>query len=98
MIGRFFYLPKAKKFSYKPRYYDPDQEEREEREKRIKAEMGIVDESDPRAYYTSLIKGQFKKASRGKSKLTEEYKRKSNRRLLVLILILFLLFYLFFYR
>lgn len=98
MIGKFFSLPKTRQFKYEPRFYDPVKEELAEREQRIKSELGIVDDSDPRARYVARIKGQFRKSAGKESKLAENAKRSSNRRLWVLIILLGLLFYFFFYR
>jgi hypothetical protein len=98
MIGRFFYLPGAKKFNITPRFYDPDKEEREERERRIREELGIVDEkkAENRPYRPN-IKGQFRVAQGRGSKTTENAQRASNRRLIILIIILALIMYFFFY-
>lgn len=98
MIFRFFSLPKAKQFKITPRYYDPEQEEREERERRLKDELGIPVEKEEGKSYRPHIRGQFRQAMRGPSKTTEDYRRKSNRRLLILILILSMIFYFVFYR
>lgn len=98
MIGRFFHTPGAKKFHITPRFYDPDKEEREERERRIKEELGIVDDrKDDGRPYRPNIKGQFRRAQEGLSKSSAEARRSSNTRLIILILILTLIFYLFFY-
>jgi hypothetical protein len=98
MIGRFFHTPKAKKFHITPRFYDPDKEEREERERRIKEEMGIFDKiSVSSKSYRPNIKGQFRTMQPGNSKTTEKARKTSNTRLIFLILILSLIFYLFFY-
>ena len=98
MIGRFFYLPGTKKFNITPRFYDPDKEERDDREQRIKEELGIVDEKeDDGKPYKPNIRGQFRMAGGGHSKTTENARKSSNRRLIILILILVLIFYLFFY-
>jgi len=98
MIGRFFYLPGTKKFNITPRYYDPDKEEREDRERRIKEEMGIADEKkDDFKNYRPNIKGRFRMAQEGAVKSAEDARRASNRRLIILILILALIMYLFFY-
>ncbi|MDD4107327.1 MAG: hypothetical protein PHH93_01260 [Prolixibacteraceae bacterium] len=98
MIGRFFYLPGTKKFHITPRFYDPDKEEREERERRIKEDLGIVDEKrDESKPYRPNIKGQFRMAQSRDSKTTERAQRTSNRRLIILIIILSLIVYLFFY-
>jgi hypothetical protein len=98
MIGRFFHLPSSKKFNITPRFYDPDKEEREERERRIKEEMGIFEEKkDDGKPYRPNIKGQFRTMQSGFSKTSEQARRKSNTRLVVLIVLLTLIFYLFFY-
>lgn len=99
MIGRFFHVPSSKRFNITPRFYDPDKEEREERERRIKEEMGIFEEKkDNGKPYRPNIKGQFRTAqSGGHSKTSEQARRKSNTRLIVLIMLLSLIFYLFFY-
>jgi len=98
MIGKFFYTPTAKKFHITPRFYNPDKEEREERERRIKEELGIREEqkNDGRPYRPN-IKGQFRRAQEGFSRSSEKGKKASNKRLIILILILSLIFYLFFY-
>jgi len=98
MIGRFFHTPAAKKFHIAPRFYDPDQEERDERERRIKEELGIVDEKkDDGKPYRPNIKGRFRNAREWQAKSSEAARRAQNRRLIILILILALILYLFFY-
>lgn len=97
MIGRFFHTPGTKRFSITPRFYDPEQEARTERERRIKEELGIVDEKkdDGRPFRTS-IKGTFRNSA-GLSRSSEDARRSQNRRLIWIILILALVLYLFFY-
>ncbi|MEE4285668.1 MAG: hypothetical protein V2I31_05950 [Mariniphaga sp.] len=99
MIGRFFHTPPTKKFQITPRFYDPDKDERDERERRIKEELGIVDEKKPDSNkpFRPNIKGQFRQAQEGFSKSSEKARKASNTRLIILILILTLIFYLFFY-
>ena len=98
MIGRFFHTPAAKKFSITPRWWDPDKEEREDRERRIKEELGIKDETEKNNKpYQQTIKGSFRQARETLSRSSEDARRSSNRRLIFLILILALIFYLFFY-
>lgn len=99
MIGRFFHTPPSRKFRITPRFYDPDKDERDERERRIKEELGIVDEKKPDSnkLYRPNIRGQFRQAQEGFAKSSEEGRKASNTRLIVLILILTLIFYLFFY-
>ena len=45
------------KFNFKPRYWDPEKEEREARERRIKAELGISD--DDNHTYIPNMRGKF---------------------------------------
>jgi hypothetical protein len=99
MIGRFFHTPPTKRFRITPRFYDPDKDERDERERRIKDELGIVDEKKPVSNrpFRPNLRGQFRQAQEGFSKSSEKARRASNTRLIILILILTLIFYLFFY-
>jgi len=97
MIGRFFHTPGTKRFSITPRFYDPEQEERDERERRIKEELGIVDEKkDDGKPFKTNIKGQFRNSA-GLSRSSEDARRSQNRRLVWIIIILALVLYLFFY-
>ena len=98
MIGKFFHTPQPRGFYIPPRYYDPETEAREDREKRIKEELGIIDEKvDNGKPFMPNIKGRFRMAQGTKSKSSENARQNSNTRLIVLILILTLIFYLFFY-
>lgn len=98
MIGKFFHTPRARQFHITPRFYDPDKEEREDRERRIKEEMGIkVDRKENGKPYRPNIKGQFRMAQGWQAKSSEKARRASNTRLIILFLILTLIFYLFFY-
>lgn len=91
-IPRFIKLPRHKRFSYSPRYWDPEKEEREERVRRIKQEMGIDVPSDPTR--TTIRRGSFRQASRNmKVKATKG----SNIRLLIILAVLLMLAYLIFY-
>jgi len=92
-IPRFIKLPKHKTFNYSPRYWDPEKEEREERIRRIKQEMGIDVPSDPNR--TTIKRGSFRQASQ-KAKVRAT--RGSNIRLLIILAVLFFLAYLLFYR
>ena len=91
-MAKFFNTPKPKKFHIEPRYWDPEKEKREARERRIKAEMGI--KSEDGTYHPYLSKGDFRKGlSKGKWHAGTQ-RRRSNTRLLVLIVLLGLLLYL----
>jgi len=92
-VPRFIKLPRHKRFEYSPRYWDPEKEEREDRIRQIKQEMGIEVPADPTR--TTIKRGSFRQASRHtKVKAT----RSSNIRLLVILAVLFFLAYLIFFR
>jgi len=98
---KFFHLPKPREFKFTPRFWDPEKEERIERENRIRAELGMEVKGtpgDPAAPYRARIKGEFRKAMRHSSRISQEARRRGNNRLLVIIAILGLLLYLVFYR
>jgi hypothetical protein len=89
MLAVFFRIPKTKKYSYKPRYYDERQEELDKRIAQIKAEMGITEDQPEgnkyfRGDYKTHIRGQMK----GYFRQTRRQKRTSNIRLLFILLIL----------
>ncbi|MCK5134594.1 MAG: hypothetical protein KAR19_02305 [Bacteroidales bacterium] len=92
-IPRFIKLPEYKRFSYSPRYWDPEKEKREERARKIKQEMGIDMPSAPSR--TTITRGSFRQARR---KTKVKAGRSSNIRLLIILAVLFLLAYLIFYR
>jgi len=98
MIGRFFHTPKSKQFYVRPRFYDPDQEDRDGRERRIKEELGIPDEKkEDRKNYRPRVKGQFRNQEGWQAKSSDEARKAQNKRLIYLFVILALIFYLFFY-
>lgn len=98
MIGKFFHTPRSKQFSLRPRFYDPDKEARDDRERRIKEELGIVDEKEKsNRPFRPNIKGQFRNTDGWQAKSSEDARRAQNKRLIFLFLILALIFYLFFY-
>lgn len=97
MIGNFFHTPGTKKFNITPRFWDPDKEEKEERERRIKEELGIVEEKkDDGKPYCPNIKGQFRAGGEW-ARSSEAARKSQNRRLIWIILILALVLYLFFF-
>jgi hypothetical protein len=101
MALKFFSLPKPRQFDFKPRYYDPDKEEREERERRIREELGLVSGQPARGDqegYRPHIRGQFRKAMQRSSRISPDAIRQSNRRILIIIGILILLLYMVFIR
>jgi len=90
MAISFIKLPRHKRFEYTPRYWDPEKEEREERVRQIKREMGIEVPSDPTR--TTIRRGSFRQRQKQKVKAT----RASNIRLIVILAALFIISYLIF--
>ncbi len=92
-IPRFIKLPKHKRFDYSPRYWDPEKEERDERIRRIKQELGIDIPSN--STRTTIKRGSFRQA-RQKTKVKAT--RSSNIRLVLILAVLLFLAYLLFFR
>lgn len=69
IISLFTKAPQHQRFSYRPRYYDPQKEEMREREERIKRELELARgvASDDKEGYRSRIAGSFQ-AARKRSK------------------------------
>jgi len=94
----FYKVRKPRQFEHKPIYYDPRKEDLEERERRIRREMGEekIDEN-----YKPLIKGTFiegtshlkKSHTRGEDARSRKYK---NVRLVVILVLLAALFWVLF--
>ena len=98
MIGKFFHTPGSKQFNFKPRYYNPEKEELDDRVRKIKEEMGIAEErEDDGKPFKATIKGQFRNPDGWQNKSSSAARRSQNKRLFWLILILALVFYLFFF-
>jgi len=94
MIGKFFHTPKPKRFYIPYRYYDPDKEAMQEREERIKRELGLSEKKewgDPN--YRPNIRGQFRRSLKS-FRSTQDSQKRSATRLILLIVILSLIFYL----
>lgn len=74
-VSLFTKTPNHKRFNYTPRFYDPKEDERKEREERIRRELereqGIQPENS--GDYRSRIAGSFqysrKRSNKGKSEL-----------------------------
>jgi hypothetical protein len=60
----FTKAPNYKRFNYNPRFFDPQEEERKEREERIRAELKLAGEKEDTAPYRSRIAGSFKVAKK----------------------------------
>ena len=85
----FTKTPNYKRFAYTPRHYDPQEEERKEREERIRQELSM--ESDKKADddsvygYRSRIAGSFRSA---KKTATVQKDPSANMLRLVILLVL----------
>ena len=86
----FFKTPKPRPYRHKFIYYDPEKEERQEREERVNKELGIKDENKP--FVTSIKRGSFRRMYEDGVEVNnnsdfKRQKRASNIRLLIIILI-----------
>lgn len=88
-MAKFFNLPKAKRFKYKPIYYNEQAEQRKERNEAIFKEI----EAEKQGKHVPLTKDELDNYIR----ISRRTQKKSNRRLLVIFVILTLLFYYMFY-
>jgi hypothetical protein len=77
MIGGFFKKQKHSTFEYKPRYWDPEKEDLEQRIKTAKGEVG----SDPDA-----IKRRISKSMRRGQRSSYRHNRGANKRSTILLL------------
>jgi hypothetical protein len=65
----FTKTPSYKRFGYTPRFYDPKEEERREREERIRKELSLVDAEQE--VHRTRIAGSFKEARRMTSRQSD---------------------------
>lgn len=66
----FTKAPNHKRFNYTPRFYDPQEEERKEREERIRKELQGTSEEELSAY-RSRIAGSFKSAKKTAGRMND---------------------------
>ncbi|MEA1887945.1 MAG: hypothetical protein U9N72_12115 [Bacteroidota bacterium] len=92
-IPSIFKHYKPQGFNYTPMYYDPEKEKREERESRIKAELGIK-EDNGKEYIPRITRGSMTNYFHQNKKRVQRY---TLIRLIVIALVLFLIAYVFFY-
>lgn len=85
---------RPKGFTRKPLYWDPEKEERENREKRIKAELGLVNEKESSAsHYRADLKGKFRSAAHGDRQGLHQQRKKNLRKMMLFIVVLVALLY-----
>ncbi|WP_461641486.1 hypothetical protein [Labilibaculum euxinus] len=90
----FLKKPQYKRFNIQPRYWDPAKEAREDRERRIRGELGLKDENEP---YIPNIKGRMKSELRHGHFDSNGSRNKSNIRLLIIFVLLALATYIYLY-
>ena len=93
-IPRFFKIPTPKRFNYNPIYWDPGKEDREQRVRAIKQEMGIDVELGKKS--STITRGSFRQNTTSKTR--SRANRDSNRRLILIVIVLLLLAYILLYR
>ena len=87
-----FKQPEYRRFNLKPRYWDPEAEARKEREKRIRAELGLPENGDE--YIPDVRTGLQKEYAKRKGERAGLRLGYSTRLFMILIIILIVIFYL----
>lgn len=89
-----FKQPEYKRFNLKPRYWNPEQEAREERVRRARAELGMEEEEEE--VYVPGIKGKFRNEYERRKAMRVNAGTSRTVRLFMILVLLFLgAFYLF---
>lgn len=91
-----FKQPEYRRFNLKPRYWDPEAEARQEREKRIRAELGLDQNGDE--YIPDVRAGFQREYSKRKASRPRGGLGYSTRLFLILIILLMAAFYLVTYK
>ena len=83
----FFRTPKPRRFVHKPIYWDPEADERKEREERVRKELGLPPEDGK--FHTSIKRGTFRTLREGGDVKdpaeARRERRNANVRLLIII-------------
>ncbi len=78
-------------FQHDPIYYDEQKEKREERERRIKEELGLLTDDEKEDGYADRIKGGMRRRIKSHYEVSRSEKRKSNLRLVIILIALMIL-------
>ncbi len=78
-------------FQHDPIYYDEQKEKRDERERRIKEELGLLSEEEKETGYAGRIKGGMRRRMKSHYEVARSEKRRSNLRLVVILIVLMIL-------
>jgi len=89
----FIKIPRHRVFQYDPIYYSPEKEERKNRERRIRQEMGDTVEEQGDRGYTERIRGGMRRRIKSHFEVTRSERKKSNLRLIIILIALMALFY-----
>ncbi len=92
-------LPQHHRFNFKPRFWDQDKEELQERIERAKREAGKASAVNENGEYVPLIKGQMRgyMSSNFQSDTRHKETQKANARFVIILAILgFIAYYLFY--
>ncbi|MFO8001583.1 MAG: hypothetical protein R6U46_10085 [Marinilabilia sp.] len=89
----FIKIPRHRKFQYDPIYYNPEKEEREARERRLRKEMGMSVEEQSGRGHVERIRGGMRRRIKSQFEVTRTERKKSNIRLIIILVILIALFY-----
>ena len=95
-MGMFVKLPSHKRFSIRPRYWDPEEEARREREKRVRAELGLKEEDGE--YVPDVRAGLQREYARRKAERAGGKMMSAFRFFIVLIVLLLAFFYIITYK
>lgn len=96
-MGLFFNTRRPRQFNHTPIFFDPQKEALEERIRRKKQELGMLEEGE----YASQIKGSFVAASshvRRRRERPEKGSTNTNIKIGVILAILLILFYWFYFK
>jgi len=78
-------------FQHDPIYYDEKKEESQERERRIKSELGLLDNAEKESGYSGRIKGGMRRRVSSNFDVARSEKKRSNLRLIIILIALFAL-------
>lgn len=88
-----FKLPPCKTFNFKPRYYDAEKEEFEERVERAKRNAGVIGAVNENGVYVPNIKGQMKHYMKRRPILEKENNKSSFRMIFIAVILGFIAYY-----
>ena len=91
----FTKLARHRTFQHTPIYYDEAKEERQERIRQAKEELGILSDEEKETGYKDRIRGGMRRRIKPHYEVSRSIKKRSNLRLVVILIALMILgFYL----